>query len=219
MSLARVLRILRWWQGRLLALSAGILLAMTIVSGLSAAQEAAPELAGQPTLPAVSAADLWASPPLDAQASGQTDSQWELRSRLTPFGYRLFQQAALTPPPVTGPVHPSYRIGPDDEFVIQISGAVSERHSVVVDQEGRIFLPKAGVLEISGLTFDEARALIQRKLFEFYVGVDITVSLGRLRTIQVWVLGEVLHPGQYTVGVGDRTLELEFSLIGEVVAR
>ena len=200
MSLARVLRILRWWQGRLLALSAGILLAMTIVSGLSAAQEAAPELAGQPTLPAVSAADLWASPPFDAQASGQTDSQWELRSRLTPFGYRLFQQLALTPPPVTGPVHPSYRIGPDDEFVIQISGAVSERHSVVVDQEGRIFLPKAGVLEISGLTFDEARALIQRKLFEFYVGVDITVSLGRLRTIQVWVLGEVLHPGQYTIG-------------------
>lgn len=200
MSLARVLRILRWWQGRLLALSAGILLAMTIVSGLSAAQEAAPEVAGQPTLPAVSAADLWASPPFDAQASGQTDSQWELRSRLTPFGYRLFQQLALTPPPVTGPVHPSYRIGPDDEFVIQISGAVSERHSVVVDQEGRIFLPKAGVLEISGLTFDEARALIQRKLFEFYVGVDITVSLGRLRTIQVWVLGEVLHPGQYTIG-------------------
>lgn len=200
MSLARVLRILRWWQGRLLALSAGILLAMAVVSGLSAAQEAAPEVAGQPTLPAVSAADLWASPPFDAQASGQTDSQWELRSRLTPFGYRLFQQLALTPPPVTGPVHPSYRIGPDDEFVIQISGAVSERHSVVVDQEGRIFLPKAGVLEISGLTFDEARALIQRKLFEFYVGVDITVSLGRLRTIQVWVLGEVLHPGQYTIG-------------------
>src|SRR5690606_6641583 len=103
MSLARILRVLPWWEGRLLAVAAGVLVTMTAACGLSAAQEAGPQVLGQPALPAGSQAGLLASPPLVAQAAAPTDSYAELRSGLKPFGYRLFEQLALTPPPSTGP--------------------------------------------------------------------------------------------------------------------
>src|SRR5690606_10739030 len=132
-----------------------------------------------------------------AVASAQVAAQ---ETGLAPFGYRLFETLQLTPPQSVGPVDLGYVVGPDDEFVVHISGPVSERHTLTVDREGRIVLPKAGLLEVWGLTLAEARTLIHEKLLEYYVGVDITVSMGRLRTIQVWVLGEVHRPGQYTIG-------------------
>lgn len=116
------------------------------------------------------------------------------------FGYDLFETFRLEPPASEGPVDPSYVIGPRDEFVIHISGTVSEQHLRTVDHEGRIVLPKAGGVHIWGLTFDEARRLIRDKLLEYYAGVDITVGMGELRNIDVLVLGEVHTPGRYTVG-------------------
>src|SRR5690625_4425664 len=72
-------------------------------------------------------------------------------SDLPRFGYDFFDTARLAPPASAGPVDSTYVIGPQDEFVIHISGAVSEEHAVTVDHEGRIVLPKAGVVHIWGL--------------------------------------------------------------------
>lgn len=119
--------------------------------------------------------------------------------QLTPFGYELFDTIRLAPPESLGLVDTTYVIGPQDEFIVHITGAISERHTLTVDAEGRILLPKAGPVYVWGLTLEEARSFIQEKLLEYYVGVDIAVGMGRLRSIDVYVLGEVVRPGQYTV--------------------
>ena len=80
-----------------------------------------------------------------AVASAQVAAQ---ETGLAPFGYRLFETLQLTPPQSVGPVDLGYVVGPDDEFVVHISGPVSERHTLTVDREGRIVLPKGGLLEV-----------------------------------------------------------------------
>ncbi|MFN3740311.1 MAG: SLBB domain-containing protein [Thermodesulfovibrionales bacterium] len=116
------------------------------------------------------------------------------------FGYDLFRQPPSTFAPVERvPVSPDYVIGPGDEIRIAVWGKIDGQWSVVVDRDGNISIPKLGVLGVTGLTFKELKELIYKEFSKYYTGFEMNVSMGTLRTIRVYVVGNAQRPGAYTV--------------------
>jgi protein involved in polysaccharide export with SLBB domain len=97
------------------------------------------------------------------------------------------------------PVSSDYVIGPGDALLINIWGSVQESFVVEVDREGKIMLPKSGPLYIWGMKLKEAENRINQKLNEYYTNFNVEVSMGRLRNIKVFIMGEVKKPGAYSV--------------------
>jgi len=121
-------------------------------------------------------------------------------TNLRQFGYDLFEKPPSTFAPVEKvPVGPDYVIGPGDELRVIIWGKVTGRWNLVVDRDGNVALPKVGIIGVTGLTFKEVKSLLFRELSQYYSGFEMDVSMGRLRTIQVYVVGKARRPGAYTI--------------------
>lgn len=119
---------------------------------------------------------------------------------LKPFGYDLFAGDPSTFAPVTEiPVPADYTMGPGDVLRIQLWGKENQNLELSVSRDGTISFPDSGPLSVAGLSFDEARAQIRKRVSEQYIGVQASVSLGELRSMRVFVLGEARNPGSYTV--------------------
>lgn len=116
------------------------------------------------------------------------------------FGYDLFMQPPSTFAPVEKvPVGPDYVIGPGDEIRTTVWGKVEGQWNVVVDRDGNISLPKVGILGVTGLTFKELKELLYKEFSKYYTGFEMNVSMGALRTIRVYIVGNAERPGSYTV--------------------
>ncbi|MBD3368616.1 MAG: sugar transporter, partial [Candidatus Eisenbacteria bacterium] len=119
---------------------------------------------------------------------------------LRQFGYELFAGAPTTFAPATDiPVSPDYIIGPGDEVVVQLYGKTNRTTTLTVDRDGVIAFPELGPITVAGLTFREMKETIARDVERRMIGVEVSVSMGRLRSIRIFVLGEVFQPGSYTV--------------------
>ena len=115
------------------------------------------------------------------------------------FGHELFAWPVDTLGPITQvPVSNDYVVGPGDEIKVLMWGRMDADYSLVVNAEGVIQLPRLGPLVVAGLTYQELKELIKSKA-EAITGVNVNVTMGKLRTIQVFVLGEVKSPGAFTV--------------------
>jgi protein involved in polysaccharide export with SLBB domain len=90
-------------------------------------------------------------------------------------------------------------IGPDDEIRITVWGKVEGQWNVVVGRDGSVSLPKVGVISVAGLTFEQLRELLRREYGKYYTGFEMSVSLGALRTMTVYVVGNARRPGSYTI--------------------
>jgi protein involved in polysaccharide export with SLBB domain len=120
-------------------------------------------------------------------------------SQLTQFGYSLFAQPVSTFAPVTNvPVGGDYIIGPGDELVVLQWGRINQSLSLVVDRDGSVQVPQVGPIQVAGLSFAQAKKLLEDRLNRIE-GVTSNVTMGQLRTIQVFVVGQVNQPGTYTV--------------------
>jgi polysaccharide export outer membrane protein len=120
--------------------------------------------------------------------------------RLDRFGLEVFRrQPRDIGIPMDLPAGPEYVLGPGDELTIDLWGGVSTRIFRTVDREGRLALPEAGPLLVSGKTLGEVQESVQRILRTQYRDVSADVSLGRLRTVRIYVVGEVASPGAYDV--------------------
>ena len=116
------------------------------------------------------------------------------------FGYQLFAGSYSTLAPATDiPVPPEYVLGPGDELQMQLYGSRDDTLSLVIDRNGVIELPKVGSLTLAGLSFVQARALIAEHLHKKSIGVTASITMGKLRSIRVFVLGDAEHPGSYLV--------------------
>src|SRR5690606_16246733 len=73
-------------------------------------------------------------------------------------------------------------------------------HSLVLNREGQIQFPQIGPVTLAGLTFEQAQKVIEQIVSEQMIGVKASVTMGALRTIRIFVLGEVNRPGSFTVG-------------------
>jgi protein involved in polysaccharide export with SLBB domain len=121
-------------------------------------------------------------------------------SNISQFGYQLFAGAPNTFSPAADiPVPPEYVLGPGDELQLQFYGSRDDSLNLVVDREGVIELPKVGALTLVGLSFVQAKALIAEQVRQKMIGVTTSVTMGRLRSIRVFVLGDAEHPGSYLI--------------------
>ena len=117
------------------------------------------------------------------------------------FGVDVLSQGLRDPEaiPMDLPVGPDYVVGPGDSLAIDLWGGVSQRMLRVVDRQGRVSLPEAGPLLVSGRTLGDVQSTVQQALRSQYRDISADVSLSRLRTIRVYVVGEVAEPGAYDI--------------------
>lgn len=101
--------------------------------------------------------------------------------------------------PMDLPVGPDYVLGPGDTLIVNMWGGVSNRLDRVIDRQGQIELPEAGTLMIDGMTIAQAQEAIQKTLSTQFQNEHVEISLGRVRTVRVYVVGDVQRPGAYDV--------------------
>lgn len=116
------------------------------------------------------------------------------------FGHQFFEDVPTTFAPVDRvPVRSDYVIGPGDELVIRAWGKIDLDARVVVDRSGQIYLPRVGSINVAGLRYEQISGYLHSAVGKFFKDFDLSVSMGQLRSIQVFVLGYARRPGTYTV--------------------
>ena len=121
-------------------------------------------------------------------------------SSLKPFGYDLFANAPTTFAPAASiPVSSDYLLGPGDTLDILFYGKTNTAFSLEINREGFVDFPQLGPVGLAGLTYGEAKDMLQARIAAQIIGTQVSISMGSLRSMQVFVLGEAFKPGAYTV--------------------
>src|SRR6266496_488634 len=117
------------------------------------------------------------------------------------FGVDIFENGTgnLDQLPMDLPAGPEYVLGSGDSVSIDLWGSVSQRLHRVVDREGRLSLPEIGSIQAAGHTLGEVQHMVQTALRSQFRQLEADVSLDRLRTIRVYVVGDVQRPGAYDI--------------------
>jgi len=116
------------------------------------------------------------------------------------YGASLFQNAPTTfSPNNLAPVTSDYVIGPDDQLRIRIWGPFNYSGNLRVDRSGNIFLPQVGAVHVAGLQFASLDQHLRKAVSRIYRNFDLSVDVGQIRAMQIYVAGEARRPGAYTV--------------------
>jgi len=169
-----------------------------------AAYDAAQQVVGRSdTLPLTPIAEEEVRSPVERRFSEEEVAPGRGRD-LEQFGYDLF--AATGKPvgrPIAAPPGPDYAVGPGDVLELFLWGQVDADYAVEVEPDGAIHIPKAGRVSLAGLTLAQARERIHAALARQFSRFHMSVTVKRLRTVQIYVVGEVARPGSYEVsGLG-----------------
>lgn len=133
---------------------------------------------------------------------------------LRQFGYDLFRSARGFLAPVDLPVGPDYILGPGDSLLVRSWGSFFFDYNLPVARNGQIFLPEIGPVQVAGLRFDEVERLIRQAFSAKYQDVQLSITLGQLRSITVFVVGEVGRPGSYQLSSLSTVLHALFAAEG-----
>ena len=125
----------------------------------------------------------------------------EQSAKLRRFGADVFMTRGLPSKemPIDLPIGPDYVVGSGDGLSINLWGGISQSFTRVVDREGRIVLPEAGSIVVAGLTLEHTETLVQKALTQQFKDAHVTVSVAHLRTVRVYVVGDVQRPGAYDI--------------------
>jgi len=116
------------------------------------------------------------------------------------FGAGLFSAVPTTFAPLDSvPVTANYVVGPGDEILLRVWGQINLDVALTVDRSGAIFLPQAGILKVAGLEFQQLPSYLNAELGRVFRNFDLSVNMGQLRSIQIFVVGQARRPGTYTV--------------------
>lgn len=116
------------------------------------------------------------------------------------FGADLFANEPRSYTPVKDiPIPAHYLVGPGDVINVVLFGKQDSKYELEVTQDGSILIPKLGPVQVAGLTYTETKDVVRARIKEQMIGVEAAVSLGELRAIQVFVVGEAYRPGSYTI--------------------
>jgi protein involved in polysaccharide export with SLBB domain len=119
---------------------------------------------------------------------------------LEPFGYDLFERSRRAFSADTSiPVPADYVIGPGDTINVQLFGSQNNEFFLPVNRDGTINFPEIGPVNVAGLTFTQMRDTLVQRVTEQMIGVRASITLGELRSVQVFLLGDVARPGSYNV--------------------
>jgi protein involved in polysaccharide export with SLBB domain len=126
---------------------------------------------------------------------------------LPPFGYNIFQNSPATFEPVINmPTPENYQVGAGDEIILNVWGQTQLTYQLTITRDGYVVIPDVGKIQVEGLTMQEVRQKFTKQMSQNYAGLKqgepnantfLDVSLGKLRTIQVFVMGEAKAPGSY----------------------
>jgi len=140
-----------------------------------------------------------------------------------PFGMSLFRRAtSLFTPSLAGPVDANYRLGPGDGLVLLLTGDVELAHQLTVTREGFIVIPQVGQLSVANLTLAQLEDLLYARLSRVYSGVKrgagattrFNVTVARLRTVQIFVTGDVARPGSFQISAAGTVLSALYAAGG-----
>jgi protein involved in polysaccharide export with SLBB domain len=142
------------------------------------------------------------------QRADVADSVARADSGYNIFGLDVFDSPARSVSPnLSGPVDANYRLGPGDRLVLILTGDVEAAHELNVTREGFVVIPQVGRVDVANLTLGDLENLLFARLGRVYSGVRrgpgattrFSVSVARVRTVQIFVLGDVKNPGSYTI--------------------
>ncbi|MEZ8706122.1 SLBB domain-containing protein [Vibrio alginolyticus] len=135
--------------------------------------------------------------------SSNIEEQWlkkDEQGELKRFGLDLFAGSPSTFAPISDvPVPANYTVGAGDEIIVQLFGKENETHRLRVNRAGTINFPSLGPVNVAGMHFSDVRDSLTQRVKEQMIGVRSDISLGELRTMQVFVMGDAYKPGAYTV--------------------
>ena len=122
-------------------------------------------------------------------------------NNLKRFGSEIFRPdlVGMSQFPMDLPAGPDYVLGPGDTVTLDIWGGVSQKLTQIVDREGRITLPDAGPVVVAGLSLTLAQKLVQAKLEPQFRNAHVDLAVTRIRTLRVYVVGDVQRPGAYDI--------------------
>ncbi len=124
---------------------------------------------------------------------------------LLPFGYEILKPDEAESefddfePSTAGPVPPDYVLGPGDTVRVQLFGNVNGIYEYEVSRDGILNLPNIGPVNVAGMRFRSLREDLNERVRELLIGTQVSVTMGELRSIRVFVLGDVNKPGSYVV--------------------
>ncbi len=119
---------------------------------------------------------------------------------LKKYGYDMFNGSPESYSPNLEATPPAdYRLGPGDNILVNIWGRVDMELDLTVDRDGKVFIPKAGDIVASGLSMDQFQNRLKGALSAVYSDYSLSVTLGKIRQIRIFVYGEVNRPGGYTL--------------------
>ncbi len=116
------------------------------------------------------------------------------------YGRQLFDEGPTTFAPMDRvPVPADYVLGPGDQLLIRVWGKIDLDASLTVDRNGQIFLSRVGTVRVAGLRYEQLDSYLRSAIGNLYKGFELNVTMGQLRSIQIFVLGSARQPGAYTV--------------------
>tara|TARA_B110000438_G_scaffold298685_1_gene347386 strand:+ start:204 stop:3074 length:2871 start_codon:yes stop_codon:yes gene_type:complete len=118
---------------------------------------------------------------------------------LSYFGYDFFTDMSTDYVSENTPVPQDYVLGPNDRIKLAIFGSFNQQYKLDITREGEIFLPGIGPVTAAGITFENFKSLIKELVSSNYIGAEVSVTLGSFRSIDIFVLGETLKPGMYSI--------------------
>jgi len=119
---------------------------------------------------------------------------------LTQFGYSYFKADAQGFDPMTDiPVGPDYILGAGDSISLTVWGSFDAQLDLTVNRSGELILPKVGSVKVAGVPFGKLHSLITGSLAKVYKDFHVNVTMGKLRLMKVFVVGEVNSPGDYSI--------------------
>lgn len=180
----------------------------TVQGSAGEAASRSTDAAGKPTASAEAANDNNTNrppAPQDAAANAaqqQTDFQrfvQEATGRtLGLYGFDLFARGNFQASQGAS-VPATYVLGPGDEVVAQAYGLLDFTERLVIDREGRVLVPKAGPLTLAGVSLGDAEKVLSAHLGKIYRNFNLTVTMGRVRSAEVFVVGQARNPGKHVV--------------------
>ena len=141
--------------------------------------------------------------PVTAGMQPGADRQQILVNGLPIFGLDVFTRASSQfQPLLSGPVPDDYLVGPGDQLVLMVTGEIELARELVVSREGFLLVPDVGRIPVANLTMADLRILLRARLANSYSGITrgtvfVDVTITQLRTIQIYVTGEVAQAGAY----------------------
>jgi protein involved in polysaccharide export with SLBB domain len=142
------------------------------------------------------------------------------------FGLDVFRSSSTRfDPSMAGPVDANYRLGPGDRLVLILTGDVESSYDMPVTREGFVVIPQVGQVFVANLTLAEFERVLATRLARVYSGVRadnrgstrFSVHVARLRSNQVYVVGDVARPGSYVVSSAGTALTALYAAGGPTI--